>query len=376
MKKLHYENSGDNYKLKDPYKLIALEVTKKTKNNLKRFSKYGIEILNQEDSRGESVYRIKILSKNPLDFELAHVEESIGTKNIIADEIQKIYGKTFYYNIAIDNVATIVNDLSTCGAFPLTFMLHIGAYPNEWYLEKEKIKALMDGTAYACNVAGLAWGGGESGTDRDIIYAGKSLLSGSATGIILPSSKVLTDKKLVENDRLIIFESSGVHTNGITLLRKELLKRLPNGYKTKLSDGSSYGETLLTPSIIYSKLIEQLIASCEIHYAVHITGHGWRKLMRSKRNFSYIMDFIPKPQPIFDLIQKYTNSNQKDMYETYNMGAGFAVFTPQSQVEKVLQISKKLKIKAWDGGFIKRGERKVVINPLGIEYGGDELIIR
>ncbi|KKQ16190.1 MAG: Phosphoribosylaminoimidazole (AIR) synthetase [Candidatus Daviesbacteria bacterium GW2011_GWA1_36_8] len=386
MKKLHYEQSGDNYKLKDPYKLIALAATRKTRKNLKRFSKYGIEVLDQDNSRGESAYRIKFASKKPVDFEFAHVEESIGTKNMIADELQKIYRESFYFSIGIDNVATIVNDLSTCGAFPLSFMLHIGAFPNEWYLEQEKIKALMDGTAYACNLAGCAWGGGESGTDRDIIYPGRSLLSGSATGIIISSSKVLSEEKLKDGDRIIVFESSGVHTNGITLLRKELLKRLPKGYKTKLSDGTGYGEALLTPSIIYSKLVEDLIVNTEVHYAVHITGHGWRKLMRSKRNFSYIVDFVPKPQPVFEFIQRHTNSSDKDMYETYNMGAGFAVFVPPSQVQKVLQIFKKNeqvlsrfarnKIKAWDAGFIKKGERKVVINPLRLEFLGEELILR
>ncbi|EKD90811.1 MAG: hypothetical protein ACD_30C00089G0009 [uncultured bacterium] len=161
---------------------------------------------------------------------------------------------------------------------------------------------------------------------------------------------------------------------------------MPKGYKTKLSDGTGYGEALLTPSIIYSKLVEDLIVNTEVHYAVHITGHGWRKLMRSKRNFSYIVDFVPKPQPVFEFIQRHTNSSDKDMYETYNMGAGFAVFVPPSQVQKVLQIFKKNeqvlsrfarnKIKAWDAGFIKKGERKVVINPLRLEFLGEELILR
>src|SRR5260221_6960719 len=133
----------------------------------------------------------------------------------------------------------------------MSFMLHIAAYPNEWYLDKERVKALMEGTAYACNLAGMSWGGGESGTDRDIVYPNKCVLSGSATGLIIPAEKALDESKIKIGDVIIVFASNGVHTNGITLLRKELVKKLPDGYETKLSDGRTYGETLLDPSTIY-----------------------------------------------------------------------------------------------------------------------------
>lgn len=375
-KKLHYEQSGDNYKLKDPYKLIALKATRKTAKNIKRFEKYGIQITEATESRGESAYRVNIKSSKGLNFQFAHVEESIGTKNVIADELLKEFNRSYYFNIAIDNVASIVNDLSTCGAFPFTFMLHLAAYPNEWYLDKKIIEPLLEGTAYACNLAGLTWGGGESGTDRDIIFPGRSLLSGSATGLIIPADKVLTEEKLQVGDRIVVFESSGVHTNGITLLRKELLKRLPKGYKTKLSDGRTYGETLLDASIIYSKLIEELINTTQVHYAVHITGHGWRKIMRAKTPFTYKIQNLPKPQPIFDFIKEKTGSSERDMYDTYNMGGGFAIFAPKESVDKILQIAKKQKIKAWDCGEVLKGPKQVLLEPLGIGFSADELIIR
>lgn len=376
MKKLHYEQSGDNYKLKDPFKLIAIKATRKTINNSKRFKKYGLEISDITSSRGESAYRMSIKSSKPLDFQLAHVEESIGTKNIIADELLQEFGTSYYYNIAIDNVASIVNDLSTCGAFPLSFMLHLAAYPNEWYLDQRVIEPLLEGTAHACNLAGLTWGGGESATDRDIIQSGKAMLSGSATGIIYPSSNVLTEDKIKVGDRIIIFESSGVHTNGITLLRKELLKKLPKGYKTVLSDGTTYGEALMTPSIIYSKLVEELLMNSEIHYSVIITGHGWRKFMRSNRQLTYDIETIPTPQPIFDLIKKYSNSDDRDMYDTYNMGAGFAVFAPVKEVDKIQKIAKKLKIKSYDAGSVKKGPKQLIINPLGLTFSEEDMIIR
>ncbi len=376
MKKLHYEQSGDNYKLKDPFKVIALKATRKTINNSKRFIKYGLNISDIPGSRGESAYRMSFKSDKPIEFQFAHVEESIGTKNIIADELIKEFGKSYYYNIAIDNVASIVNDLSTCGAFPLSFMLHLAAYPNEWYLDENIIEPLLEGTAHACNLAGLTWGGGESATDRDIIEKGRAMLSGSATGIIYPSTNVLSEDKIEIGDRIVIFESSGVHTNGITLLRKELLKKLPQGYKTKLSDGTTYGEALMTPSIIYAKLVEEILIKSEIHYSVIITGHGWRKFMRSNRQLTYDIEQIPPAQPIFDLIKKYSGSNDRDMYDTYNMGAGFAVFAPAEQVKTIQKIAKKLGIASYDAGSVKKGAKKLIINPLNLEFTQADMTIR
>lgn len=376
MAKLHYENSGDNYKIKDPFKILALQYAKKTNKNLKRFSSYGLNISEIIQSRGESAYRIHIRINKAVDFQLAHVEEGLGTKNIAADDLEKIYGQNFYESVAIDNAASIFNDLSTTGAAPLSFMLHIAAYPTEWYTNIRKVKALLAGTTKACNIAGASWGGGESATMRDVIKTGRSLLSGSTTGIIIPSSKVLTEDKISVGDRIVLLPSSGVHTNGITLLRKELVKRLPRGYKTKLSDGTTYGNQLLTPSTIYSHLVEEITQKTEVHYAVHITGHGWRKLMRANRNLSYIIDNIPNPQPIFGLIKKYTQSTDYDMYDTYNMGTGFALFVPPKSVDKLLSIVKKLNIQALDAGYVEKGPRRVVIRPVGVEFKGETLQIR
>lgn len=376
MKKLHYENSGANYKLIDTFKVQALNLAKTTAKNLKRFKKYGLEIKELKNSRGESAYRIEVITTKPISFQLAHVEESIGTKNVIADELIELTGKSYYYEAAIDNVASIVNDLATCGAFPVSFMLHVAAYPNEWFLDSRINKLLLQGTADACNLAGLTWGGGESGTDRDIIIPGKSLLSGSAVGIITPSDKALNEDKIKVGDRIILLSSSGVHTNGITLLRQELLKKLPQGYKTMLADGKNYGETLMTPSIIYSKLVEDIVSQTKIHYAVNITGHGFRKIMRPKRSLTYVIDKLPTPQPIFELIKKYSNSTDQDMYDTYNMGAGFALYLPESSVKTVLRLAKKHKIVALDAGVVQKGTKKVVLKPLGIELKGESLQIR
>lgn len=376
MKRLYYEKSGDNYKLKDPFKILALKAAKKTAKNINRFKDKGIDIEEIEQSRGESAYRIKITTDRQVNFQLAHVEEGIGTKNVVADELACELGDKIYETVAIDNAASIFNDLSTTGASPLSFLLHLAAYPTEWFSRKTRIKAILKGTVKACNLAGASWGGGESPTMRDIIRPGRALLSGSATGIIFPSEKALSEEKLKEGDRIILLESSGVHTNGITLLRKELLGRLPRGYKTKLSDGKSYGETILTPTVIYSKVVEEMVENTEIHYAVHITGHGWRKILRADREFSYVIEKIPTPQPIFETIKKYSKSSDEEMYNSYNMGAGFALFAPKTSIKKIFEVCQSNRIGVIDAGYVEKGKKKLTIRPLGIEFGSKDLEIR
>lgn len=376
MKPLHYEKSGDNYAVKDPFKVLALQGARKTGKNLKRFQTDNLIISEIIQSRGESAYRLNFSSQKPVNFQIAHVEEGIGTKNVIADELAGQYGDQVYTSVAIDNAASIFNDLSTTGAAPLSFLLHVAAYPTEWFSQKSKMQAIIDGTIQACNIAGASWGGGESPTMRDIIKTGRSLLSGSAIGIINPSEKALSEEKIEVNDRIVLLGSSGVHTNGITLLRKELVKRLPNGYETKLADEATYGEALLCPTIIYSPIVEELLQITVIHYAVHITGHGWRKLMRPNKEFSYIIEDIPKPQLIFDVIKEYTNSSDKDMYNSYNMGAGFALYAPQSSVETILRICRKNKISAIDAGYVSSGKRSLKINPLDLYFTSDEMVVR
>lgn len=376
MKKLHYETSGDNYKIKDPFKIFALNTARKTAKNLRRFRSDGLLIEEVKSSRGDSAYRLQLKTTCAVNFQIAYVEEGLGTKNIIADELFEIYGKKVYESVAIDNASSIFNDLSTTGASPLSFMLHVAAYPTEWFTDKNKAESIILGTFKACNSAGASWGGGESATMRDVIIKGKALLSGSAIGVINPSEKALTDSKLRNGDRIILLESSGVHTNGITLLRKELVRKLPNGYLTKLKNGKTYGESLLTPSIIYSSTIEKLLKKVDLHYASHITGHGWRKIMRSKRSFTYVIESLPKPQSIFELIQQFSNSSDTDMYDTYNMGAGFALFVNKNDTKKVLNICKQNGIKGIDAGYLKKGPRRVVIQPKGIVFEGDTLQIR
>jgi len=185
-------------------------------------------------------------------------------------------------------------------------------------------------------------------------------------------------KNVQSGDAIVFFESSGIHANGLTPAR-EIADTLTDGYLTRLSDNSTFGDALLTPTHIYVPIIEDcILEGVEIHYGVNITGHGWKKLMRLEEPFTYAINTLPQPQPIFQFLQKHGNLTDKQAYETFNMGAGFAVYVPHSEIEKVIAIARRHSISAWCSGKIrKQGSRKAVwIQPLDVLYEAEELAIR
>ena len=128
-------------------------------------------------------------------------------------------------------------------------------------------------------------------------------------------------------------------TNGLTLCRA-LAERLPEGYLTKISDGGSYGGALLDPSIIYVRFIAACQrAAIHPHYAAHITGHGWRKLMRLSEPFVYEISETGEIPSVFDFMQQVGPIDAKEAYATFNMGAGFAVYVDPSDADRFLRIA-------------------------------------
>jgi phosphoribosylformylglycinamidine cyclo-ligase len=173
-----------------------------------------------------------------------------------------------------------------------------------------------------------------------------------------------------------LVESNGIHANGLTLARQIALK-VPDGYATKLSDGVMYGESLLRPTHLYSQLVQDIFAAgCEIHYMVNITGHGWRKLMRATKDFEYVLDEVPAPQPLFEFIQEHSGNDLTEMYGNFNMGAGFAIYLPKEHVSAAEKAAKKLGLKTWDAGVVKAGKKQVVIKPHKITFDGSSLEVR
>lgn len=364
--KLSYKKSGVNYDVLDRVKKLAQIASLETyiNNPIGRFK-------DLKESRGESAYVIE-----SDDSYLAFVQEGLGTKNLIADQMRKITGKTYYNQIAQDTVAMIINDLITVGAKPVSILAYWAVGDSKWFADKKRTKDLIDGWKKSCDLASVTWGAGETPTLKDIIKPETIDLAGAAFGVIKPKKRIVLGINITPGNVIILFESSGIHANGLTLAR-QLGVNLSDGFATKLPSGNMYGEELLNPTIIYSKLVSDLLDSgINIYYMVNITGHGWRKLMRAKINLSYEIFNIGKVPEIFKFIQEQSNLADKEMYATFNMGTGFAMMVDEKNVNKIIIIANKYKIKAWIGGRVKKGQKEVIIRPLDIIFQSTELNIR
>src|SRR5258708_39418454 len=228
----------------------------------------------------------------------------------------------------------------------------------------------------ASDIAIASWGWGETTTHKGIIVPGKVDLGGSAIGIIKNEKRLILDKNLQAGDRILLLKSNGINANGLSLSRA-IARELPKGYQTKFSDGVSYGETILTKTNIYAKGIKELLDNhIQIHYISNITGHGLRKLMRSRQKFSYIIENIFETQALFLFIQKHSNLPNFEIYQTLNMGMDYAIFLSEKDVKKAQNIIKKNKFESIDAGYVIKGERRVGIEPKDIEFEGESLQLR
>ncbi len=364
-----YAGVGVNYDAMDPFKRDAQLAARGTAKNIERFS--NGEFLEVEASRGESVYLIE----TP-DSYLAQVEEGLGTKNLVADAMYALTGKSYHGHNAQDTVAMIVNDMCTLGARPLSTAMHLAVGDSSWFDDNQRRGELIAGWTKACHLARCAWGCGETPTLKGIVVPGTVVLSGSAIGIVKPKERLLAAENIRHGDAIILIESSGPHANGLTMARK-IAEQLPDGYLTKLTDGRTYGETLLEPTHIYVGAVEDCLnAGIELHYAVNITGHGWRKLMRATQAFTYVIERLPKQQPIFDFLQKHGPVSDHEAYGNFNMGAGFALYVSQRHVSKTMDVVMSGGLVPTLAGYIEAGEKKVVIKPKNLEYKAESLGVR
>jgi phosphoribosylformylglycinamidine cyclo-ligase len=362
-----YAASGVNYEPLDRFKRLCQLTARSTASCLT-----GHGLTEPEGIRGESAYLFETDGGY-----LAHVEEGLGTKNLVADEMIRLRGGHYYQNIGIDTVAAIVNDMITVGALPLSVAMHAAVGNTSWFDQEERSQDLVDGFAEGCRLAGSVWGGGESPVLPGVVGPSGIVLAGSAVGRVAPKGNRISGD--VRPGNLIIFlRSSGVHANGITLCRS-IASRLPDGYLTQISDGRTLGETLLEPTKIYVPFIR----ACQeqgipLRYAVNITGHGWRKLMRLNEPFVYRITEAPTLSPLFEFLIKEGDLSFREAYATFNMGAGFAVYVDSDDADRCVAVARAAGFEASIAGIVEKdGERKAVeISTHAISFEGNTLHVR
>ncbi|ACB34244.1 Phosphoribosylformylglycinamidine cyclo-ligase [Leptothrix cholodnii SP-6] len=363
---LSYEQAGVNYDLIDPLKVTAQRAAASTASQLAHHGFTEVAA-----SRGESAYVVDV---GP--FYLASIVECLGTKTLVADEMARLTGKSWYDAIAQDTIAMAINDLITVGATPLVVQAYWAAGGSDWFGDDQRSQALVAGWKRACEVCQVAWGGGETPALAGIVEEGRIDLAASCTGLINPKERLSVGDKLAAGDAIVLLASSGIHANGLSLARK-LVERLPDGYLTEIAPGLTYGAALLAPTTLYSPVTEALFkAGITPHYCANITGHGWRKLLRHPAELSYRIHTVPPVTPVLRFIQQQAQQDDREAYSTLNMGAGFAIFVAAEDAERTVEIARAQGIAAWVAGEVEAGAKRLQIEPLDIEFGNDDLQLR
>ena len=264
--------------------------------------------------------------------------------------------------IGIDAVAMCVNDIICCGAKPLFFLDYIACGKNI----PEKIAAIVSGVAEGCVQSGAALIGGETAEHPGLMPVEDYDLAGFAVGIV-DKKKILDNTRMQEGDVVIALASSGVHSNGFSLVRKvfDIDNNNPELYvPCEALGGKTIAETLLTPTRIYVKSILALLEKVDVKGISHITGGGfYENIPRSipKGLTARITKSAVKVLPIFELIAKTGNIPERDMYNTYNMGVGMSVVVPASEADAAIEILKANGEDAYVIGEIIKGDDGVVL---------------
>jgi phosphoribosylformylglycinamidine cyclo-ligase len=358
-----YRAAGVDYEELDAGKREAMAKALSTSSLL---AAHGARAL--DASRGEPAFVFELDGRT-----LAFVVEGLGTKSVIARQVLEEQGVNRFAEVAYDTVAAIVNDLCCVGALPLVVNAYFATGASEWYAEAERSAALLEGWRRACTDAGCAWGGGESPSLPGLLDERDIELAGAAVGVLPVDAKPILGEQLAPGDEIVIVSSSGLHANGASLARL-IAGRLPGGYATALPDGTSFGEALLAPSLMYVPLIAAALeAQLPVSYLSHITGHGLLKLMRPARELSYRIERLPPVPAVLEFLVEQAGLEPHAAYSTFNMGTGFALYCAPGVGERLLELAGGLGLRAMLAGHVEEGPRQVILEPVGVRFAGDEL---
>ena len=279
--------------------------------------------------------------------------DGVGTKLKLAFLLDK------HDTVGIDCVAMCVNDVICCGAKPLFFLDYIATGKNY----PEKMAQIVSGIASGCVESGCALVGGETAEMPGFYPIDEYDLAGFTVGVV-DKEKIIDNKKMKDGDVLIALASSGVHSNGFSLVRKvfDIENTDLKLYSNEL--GMGLGEALLTPTRLYVQPILELLKQVDVVSISHITGGGfYENIPRSipDGKCAKIDEKSVEVLPIFKLLQKQGNIPMRDMYNTYNMGVGMSIVVHKEDVDKALSIINNSGIKSYVIGEIISGSDGIVI---------------
>ena len=282
---------------------------------------------------------------------LAISTDGVGSKSVIAQMMRR------YDTIGIDCVAMNVNDLLCVGARPISLVDYIAVEDSD----ADMLGGIAIGLSAGAKQAGVSISGGEISPLKDVMRGFD--LVGTAIGIV-PLDRIITGRDLVAGDIIIGLESSGIHSNGLTLARHVFFKQRKLSIDHVFPElGISLGEELLRPTLIYVPEILEIISKIPaVKALINITGDGLLNLPRVDAKVGFTIDELPPAPPIFQLIQRHGGVSEAEMYQVYNMGIGFCVIVTEADRDAALSILQRHRRRAQViGRIIEDGSKGVYL---------------
>ena len=304
-------------------------------------------------------YFANIIRVDGLNIGIAISTDGVGSKLLIAEMLGR------YDTVGIDCIAMNVNDLLCVGATPISFVDYIAVEE----LHPEVLGEIGKGLFVGSQQARVSISGGEIAQLRDMIRGvhpgGGFDLAGTAIGTV-PLDNVIVGEDVRPGDIVIGLASSGIHSNGLSLARRVLLRDTELKVDSYMQEfGRTVGEELLEPTRIYvPEITAMFAANLKLKALAHMTGDGFFNLTRTAKPIGFRIHTLPPTSPIFSVIQQVGKLNDVEMFQVFNMGIGFCVIVDQADADKVIQIAIDHKVRAWHiGETVVSEERTVTIEP-------------
>ncbi|MCQ2333519.1 MAG: phosphoribosylformylglycinamidine cyclo-ligase [Paludibacteraceae bacterium] len=336
----HYQSAGVSLQ-------AGYEVVSRIKSHVKSTQRVGS--MGGIGSFGGMFDLSKLNIKEPI---LVSGTDGVGTKLKIAFAMDR------HDTVGIDAVAMCVNDVLAQGAEPLIFLDYVAIGHNI----PAKVEAIVAGVAEGCRQAGCALVGGETAEMPGMYENGEYDIAGYTTGVV-EKSKLIDASNVQVGDVLVGIASTGVHSNGFSLVRKVLSDNsLDLNAHFDVLGNQSLGETLLTPTRIYVRQVLEVIRSCDVHGVAHITGGGFDenipRILQPGQGFS-IQEGTWQILPIFRLLEQYGHIPHREMFNIFNMGIGMVLAMPRSDAEQAIAILAKWGDKASVIGEVVAGDNEI-----------------
>lgn len=369
MPKTEYAKAGVNYQMIEPFKQAMIREGRKTLS----FPNKRDVFINEKLLHGHgAVFEHKTKGLHQESPIFCMTQEGLGNKNWIAEWMYQYAntGRTYYEGIGFDACLVTVNAVIAQGALPVVYTGEVASGDSEWFADEKRANDLARGYYEVCKLVGMALLAGGSPSLQYLVRSEPLVksapsLSGCVTGIISPRSRLITGEKLSDGDIIIGVTSSGIHTNGISLVIKRALG-LKDAFLTKLPNGNVLGEEALIPTRSYAALMEALFeAEIDIHSLIPATEGGVKEIACDERPFMYYIYDWPKVPVIFQFMRELGVS-LTDCLRTFNWGIGYYIFVPEREVARTLEIGKKAGYELFEVGIVLAGrERRVDFRPKG-----------